>query len=127
MTREGLLALIAGALFAAGLLVGFVPVHSSSGEDCGSPFASNAAVLHDESSYAKFGSLAGGNGLNDLGFGDAAAECEAKHNSTRPIAILLTAVGAAGLLAALVAYTPAHRRNLPPPVPPKARHPVPRG
>jgi hypothetical protein len=117
MKREGLLAVIAGLLLAAGLLVGYVPVHSSSGQDCGSPFDSNVNVLRLSSSYAKLGSIANGS-YGDLGFGDAAAECDSKHNSTRPIAILLIALGAAGLLAAFAGYTIATRKDLPTPAQP---------
>ncbi|WP_433688978.1 hypothetical protein ACQP0I_13750 [Micromonospora carbonacea] len=104
MKREGLLALMAGALLAAGLLVGYVPVSSSGGEDCGSPFSSNVEVLRMSGALSEFGSAYSGNGFGDLGFGNVVAECESKHASTRPIAILLLAVGGAGMLAAFVGY-----------------------
>lgn len=114
MRREGLWAIIGGLLLAAGLLVGYVPVHSSSGENCGSPFASNVNTLRLSGSLSGLGSAYSGSGNGDLGFGDAAAECESKHNGTRPIAILLIALGAVGLLAAGVANgVAAHRDSAP--------------
>ncbi|GAA3752989.1 hypothetical protein GCM10022225_42120 [Plantactinospora mayteni] len=121
MKRETLLLLIAGALLAAGLLIGYVPVHSSSGQDCGSPFASNVKTLRLAGSLTKLGGAYSGNGYGDLGFGDAVAECEAKHNGTRPIAILLLALGGTGMLAGFVGYTVTRRQN------PSAQAPFPGG
>lgn len=115
MKRENLLALISGLLLAAGLLIGYVPVHSSGGEDCGSPFASNVKTLRLSGSLSELGSAYSGDGYGDLGFGDAVAECESKHNGTRPIAILLIALGAVGLLTVGVANGVATHRNSSPP------------
>lgn len=85
MKREALVGVFAGVLLAFGLLVGFVPVHGEYGVSCGSPFAPEA---------------------------DASADrCEPKLNSNRPVAILLTAVGAAGLFAALVSISVAGRQE----------------
>lgn len=112
MRREGVWAVVAGLLLIAGLFVGFVPTHSSSGENCGSPFASKVNDLRTESSYAKLGSAANGD-TGDLGYGDAAAECESKQNGTRPVAILLVVLGAVGLIAAGVSYGYAGSRDTP--------------
>jgi hypothetical protein len=89
-------------LLVAGLWLGFAPVETAGGEDCGSPFKSNVASLELSGALSKLGSAYSGSGYGDLGFKDAAAECRDQFNTTKPLAIGLLVLGSASLLAGLV-------------------------
>ena len=55
-------------VLAAGLWLGFSPLHSTSGEDCGSPFDSKVKVLELAGALGDLGSAYSGSGFGDLGF-----------------------------------------------------------
>jgi len=97
-----LIAIFGGILILVGLWLGFAPLEATGGQDCGSPFASRVAVLETAGGFAQLGNAYNGRGSGDNGFHSAATECREQIASTKPIAILLLAMGCAALLTGLL-------------------------
>lgn len=88
---------LAIGLLAAGVVLGFLPVHSA-GYNCGSAFHESSGLRTDEFSDT----LGGGSGAND---------CDAERADARAMPIALVILGLA--MAGATLSAPSERRNAP--------------